>query len=100
MKKQIIIFIISFVLIVGIVAIISINNKYAHNNWVEGEEYLYTKAINYVVKDVEKASDYKDKQDYQVFMDYLMYGIEKSDKKEMFICGYFMKNIMSKIISL
>ncbi|WP_281627844.1 hypothetical protein [Traorella massiliensis] len=76
-KKQIIIFIISFILIVGVVAIISINNT----NWVEGEEYLYTKAINYVVNDVEKVSDYKDKQDYQVFTDYLMYGIEKQDTK-------------------
>ena len=82
-KKQIIILVTAVILVVAVIMVILLMNNTSDDkvNWIEGEEYLYTKAINYVVEDTKKTSNYKDKEDYQVFTDYLMYGIEKQGTK-------------------
>lgn len=77
-KSKAIFYIVSLCIIVGCILF---NLNLQRGNWIDGENYLYTKAVDYVVKSIKQSSDYKDKQDYQVFTDYLMYGIEKHDTK-------------------
>lgn len=81
MKKKI--FICFFILIVIVLLIFG---RFALKNnetvWVTDYEFLYDKAAEYIVQQSKLESYDKDKEDYQVFIDYQGFGIEEKDNKK------------------
>lgn len=77
-KKNIVtITIIVIVLLLIITTIILANNK---TNWVTDHDFLYSKAIEYIVNK-HKEEYYNNEEDYQVFTDYKGFGISENQKK-------------------
>ena len=86
-KKNIVtITIIVIVLLLIITTIILANNK---TNWVTDHDFLYSKAIEYIVNK-HKEEYYNNEEDYQVFTDYKGFGISENQKKmkNMHICMF------------
>lgn len=81
MKKKILIcFFILIVIIVLIFGIFAL--KKDDTAWVTDNDFLYEKAIDYIVEQSKLEGYDKDKEDYQVFTDYEGFGIkEKNNKK-------------------
>ena len=80
MKKKIFIcffILIVIVLIFGIFALKKVNTV-----WITDYEFLYDKAIDYIVQQSKLKGHDKDKEDYQVFTDYEGFGIEEKDNKK------------------
>ena len=81
MKKKILIcFIILIIIVVFIFVIFAL--KKDDTFWVTDYEFLYDKAINYIVEQSKLEGYDKDKEDYQVFADYEGFGIEEKDNKK------------------
>ncbi len=78
MNKKI--FFLVFALIIVIVVVIL--TKKENTAFIENNEFLYDKAIDYIVKQIKLESHDKDKEDYQVFTDYEGFGIEEKDNKK------------------
>lgn len=53
-----------------------------NTNWITDNEFLYDKAIKYVVKETTNESYDKNKDDYKVFTDYHGFGIEERNNKK------------------
>ena len=81
MKKKILICI--FILLVIITLIFGIFAlKKDDTVWITDNEFLYDKAVDYIVEQSKLESHDKDKEDYQVFIDYKGFGIEEKDNKK------------------
>lgn len=94
-KNIVIITIIVIVLLLIITTIILANNK---TNWVTDHDFLYSKAIEYIVNE-HKKEHYNNGEDYQVFTDYKGFGISENEKKNekyaymyVLIESYYTKN--------
>lgn len=73
--------IISVLIIIGICIAIFIINK---NNtvWITDYEFLYDKAIEYVIKQDTSESYDKNKEGFKIFCDYVPFGIEEKGNKK------------------
>ncbi len=54
-----------------------VNKKYGY--WIDNNDFLYDKAIEYLSKEEGKKADSVNKDDYQVFYDYEGFGIKEKD---------------------
>jgi hypothetical protein len=104
MNKKIVMVILVVLLIIGFICGIAVglsrkNNIEKYGAWITDNEYLYDKAIEYL-KEEEYQNEYnkdKDKEDYQIFIDYKGFGIKEKDNKKyayMYILqeSYYVKN--------
>lgn len=90
-KKRIgIITIIGIILLLLIITTILLaKNK---TNWVSDQDFLYAKAIDYIVSKQKKNGYDNNKEDYQVFADYKGFGISKNDKNnEKYVYMYILE---------
>lgn len=77
-KNIVIITIVAIVLLLLITIIILANNK---TNWITDHDFLYSKAIDYIVNE-HKKEYYNNEEDYQIFTDYEGFGISQNEKKK------------------
>ena len=81
MKKKM--FVCFFILIVIIVLVFGIFTlKKDKTVWVTDYEFLYNKAVEYIAQQSRLESHDKDKEDFQVFIDFERFGIEEKDNKK------------------
>ena len=85
------------ILIIGVITGIIIINKKENNNWITDQDFLYDKAVDYIIKQRTEEGYDKDKEDYKVFADYKGFGIEEKNNKKiayMWIIeeSYYVKN--------
>lgn len=78
-KKSILIITIIVIVLLLLITTITLANR--KTNWVTDQDFLYTKAIDYIAN--EHKDNYYDnkKEDYQVFSDYKGFGISENEKK-------------------
>lgn len=79
MKKKILLFLI-FLLSFLLILIILILVKKPKTVWLTDNEYLYNKAVSYIINESTNENPDKDKEDFQVFTDFQGFGVEQ--KKE------------------
>ncbi len=77
-KSIVIITIMAIVLLLIVTTIILANNK---TNWITDHDFLYSKAIDYIVSERKEKSYDNNKEDYQVFTDYKGFGISVNERK-------------------
>lgn len=76
-KSILVITIIGIALLLLVTTIILANRK---TNWVTDQDFLYSKAIDYIISE-NKKEYYNNEEDYQVFTDYKGFGISENKKK-------------------
>ena len=81
-KKICFLFFSLIIIVIGIIIGTFILTKKENTIFITDYEFLYDKAIDYIVKQSKLKSHDKDKEDYQVFTDYEGFGIEEKDNKK------------------
>lgn len=79
MKKKILLFLIVLLSLL-LILIIFILTKKPRTIWITDNEYLYTKAISYIVNEKTNENSNKDKEDFQIFTDFQGFGVEEKKK--------------------
>ena len=91
MNKKICFLVLFLIIVIGVIIGIFILTKNESTNlitdkddttFIKDYEFLYDKAIDYIVEQSKLESRDKDKEDYQVFTDYEGFGIEEKDNKK------------------
>lgn len=82
MNKKICFLLFSLVIIIGVVIGIFVFNKKDNPVWITDYEFLYDKAVEYIVEQKTKNGSDNDKNDYKVFADYEGFGIEEKGNKK------------------
>lgn len=93
MNKKICFLVFVLIIVIGVFIL----NRTENTVWITDNEFLYDKAIEYVVKQSSTNGYYNDENDYNIFTDYEGFGIEeKKNKKIVYMWilkeEYYVKN--------
>ena len=80
-KKRLLLF---FIVLLSalLIFIIVILSKKPTTVWITDNDYLYNKAISYIINEKTNESPDKDKEDFQIFTDFQGFGVEEKKKSK------------------